>query len=98
MSEVTPTTSALLFASTLSGLDKTQERLGLPTVANCDLSWAQRAEEVYVRLHEAVSGDGSPSLELIEVAGAHLLALHGAAFAAQVVRPESGDEELGEAA
>lgn len=80
------------FRHTLAVLDARQERLTGRTLAAVPLTWQQRAHEVTSRVHAAVAHlDELPDLELLAVAGAHLLALHDAAEQAATIRIETGE-------
>lgn len=86
-----PTSSALTFVAALAGLNAREERAGLRPLAEQDIPWEQRVEEVYVLLRRAVGGDGTPDPRLIAKAGAHLVALDMAVLEASVVRVETGE-------
>jgi hypothetical protein len=75
------------FAVALASLDAREERLTGFKLGGHQ-SWHERAHEVHLRLTHAVHGDGLPDVEMLDMAGAHLLALRRAAAAAHAERVE----------
>lgn len=78
------------FSEALARLNAREERLtGRPL--GHGLSYQERRSEIDARLTCALHTDGPPDLEMLEVAGAHLLALHRAAVVAHTTSVASGD-------
>lgn len=76
----------------LASLNARQERMGLPSIGETDLTWIDRGSEVCIRVLGAVAGGTTPDPDLTAAAAAHAIALHQATVEAATVQPASGSE------
>lgn len=79
-----------------AAIDARQERLGLPSLADADLTWIERTLEIHLRaqalLNAALQGH-RPTDELLDGLGAHVLAVKRAVARAEDARIDTGQED-----